>query len=223
KAHLIRQGVTHHKIEVIPTGVDTEMFTPEPPAAHEGVNVLHLGDIRANSGLEMFIESILHAKETCPEITYTLVGYPSSATFLAALKTQAEATGFSESIIFNPAVSHEKTPNTINNADICVITLPPNSVNHSAFPLRIMEYMACGIPVLSTPLNGVQNAFEGLSSGIVYADYQAEVYGEALGTLAADPDLREMLGQASRSAAELRDWRMVWKEVEGYLEGILEG
>lgn len=222
KAHLIRRGITHHKIEVIHTGVDLEMFTPQSPSSPGDVNVLYLGELRENCGLERFIKSIPYAKEMCPEIIYTLTGYPRPEIYLKTLKTLAEETGHPESIRFQPSVSHKETPPVINNADICVITLPPTGNNHVAFPLKTMEYLACGVPVLSTPLKGVQTAFEGVSPGIVYADYSTDTYGEALGTLAKDSKLRETLGKASRKVAEKRGWNTIWNVATGYFEDLTE-
>ena len=55
-----------------------------------------------------------------------------------------------KNISFLKEVSHKKIPNIMKNFDVGLLPLKTNEFTHSIFPLKLFEYLAMGIPVLST-------------------------------------------------------------------------
>lgn len=67
-------------------------------------------------------------------------------------------------------------------------------------PISVLEAMACGLPIITTPAGGVVDIVDGQNGIIV--DYEAESIAKAILLLAADVSLRIEKGYKSREKAE---------------------
>ena len=118
-------------------------------------------------------------------------------------------------IRFHGQVPHEKVPEFIAAADLC---LAPYRV--SAFPnaavsfstLKIPEYMACGRPVVSVPSGHIKKLLADKDSGFLFPN-DAPSWVAFLKTLPSTEKLKEMGRAAERAAASI-----TWgKTAERYL------
>jgi glycosyltransferase involved in cell wall biosynthesis len=76
-----------------------------------------------------------------------------------------------------------------------------------SLPTKIVEYMARGVPVVTTPLAVAQTLVEDAGSGIVVPFEDAQAAAEAVRALRADPVLRQRLARAGVVAARAGlDW-----------------
>ena len=68
----------------------------------------------------------------------------------------------------------------------------------------ILEYMACGLPVVATNVGGNPELVVEGETGFLYAPGDVEGLAKALGRLLADPALAARLGAAARARFETR-------------------
>ncbi|MFV1958819.1 MAG: GNAT family N-acetyltransferase [Planctomycetota bacterium] len=75
----------------------------------------------------------------------------------------------------------------------------------------LLEYMACGLPIVATNVGGTPELVEEGENGFLYAPGDVEGLREGLDRLLADPTLRRRMGEASRRlfAARFTADRMV--------------
>jgi glycosyltransferase involved in cell wall biosynthesis len=83
----------------------------------------------------------------------------------------------------------------------------PNYRN--SLPTKIVEYMAHGVPVVTTPLPVARELVEEAGAGFVVPFGDAGAAADAVRALRDDPALRERLAKAGVTAArDHLDWRL---------------
>jgi len=80
-----------------------------------------------------------------------------------------------------------------------VMVLPSRA---EGLPLAILEAMACGKPIVATPVNGVPEAVVDGRTGILVTPGDDEALAEALIRLFDQPDLARRMGGEGRQRAE---------------------
>jgi glycosyltransferase involved in cell wall biosynthesis len=97
-------------------------------------------------------------------------------------------------------------------ADIGLSWLPADDWSLGKCGLKVLQYMAAGLPVIANPV-GVhgQMIVDGVSGFLVHS---AAEFAEAVARLAADPPLRAQMGRAGRELVErefsVRRWQREW-------------
>jgi glycosyltransferase involved in cell wall biosynthesis len=82
--------------------------------------------------------------------------------------------GIQEKVVFTGFIGYQDLPRYLKAADVAVNTLEPTLVANVAFPNKVLQYMAAGLPVVSTKLDGLARTFGG-DSGISWASDSKEV------------------------------------------------
>ena len=85
-------------------------------------------------------------------------------------------------MILRPFVDYPELVKHICLADVSVNTFVPSLVTDCALPGRVLQSLACGIPVVSTPLKGLIS-YTGDSKSVVYAPLGAEFVHAVNGTV----------------------------------------
>jgi glycosyltransferase involved in cell wall biosynthesis len=75
------------------------------------------------------------------------------------LKSLTRDLGLSEKVIFTGYVPYEELPRYLALADVAVNTLESTLVANAAFPNKVLQYLASGLPVVSTKLEGLLGIF----------------------------------------------------------------
>ena len=78
--------------------------------------------------------------------------------------------GIREKVAFTGFIGYQDLPRYLKVADVAVNTLEPALVANVAFPNKVLQYMAAGLPVVSTKLDGLFSVFESESSIIWESD-----------------------------------------------------
>lgn len=213
KQHILSFGIQEDKVKIIPTGVSTDVFRPDLNVDYirktyglsDKTVVLYLGAIRKGFGLEKFIESFPFVKKEVPNCVYLLVGYSRPKEYVKWLMSMAKKFDDPNSIMFLGPRPYDKVPEIISASDICIVTLPPRSFAHKAFPIKLFEYMACGKPVVCTKLDGVMSVLTDLY--IRFVNYNEKSIANKLISLAQNDMERENLGRLGRNFVKRNhDW-----------------
>jgi glycosyltransferase involved in cell wall biosynthesis len=187
---------------VIPTCVDPARF---PLARHEqagtGVQLVWVGSSSTLQGLERarpLLEAVgsrvpgLRLKLVCDRFL-TLASLPVDACHWAE-STEAEA---------------------IAAADIGISWLPDDDWSRGKCGLKVLQYMAAGVPVVANPVGVQADLVRHGETGFLATT--AREWVESVGRLARDPDARRRMGAAGRRRVEAeycvaaggRRWRAV--------------
>jgi len=97
-------------------------------------------------------------------------------------------------------------------ADICINPFEINYLTNRILPTKIIEYFACGKPVLSTPLFGTKELLPDEKFGILYSN--STNFVTILPTLLLNKNKLKQLGkQAFEYAQKTHDWKILSKQL----------
>ena len=72
--------------------------------------------------------------------------------------------------------------------------------NRDGLPVSIVEALACGLPVISTPVTGIPEAVQEGVNGLLVPERDVKALADALESLAREPGLRERLASAAAAS-----------------------
>ena len=134
---------------------------------------LYMGSFFYFSGLPELIQGMLRTEFVSTKLV--LVGGGEQERELRDLVAQLELT---DRVLFTGFVSFADLPKYLGMADIALNSMEPSLVSHAAFPNKVLQYMASGLPVVSTRLRGLEKTF-GKLPGLVFADDPRDVLDKA--------------------------------------------
>jgi glycosyltransferase involved in cell wall biosynthesis len=87
--------------------------------------------------------------------------------------------GISDRVIFTGFVSYYDLPKYLALSTVAINPLEISQVASIAFPNKVLQYLATGVPVVSTRLEGLFSAIDGIE-GLTWAETPAKVLEIAL-------------------------------------------
>ena len=207
-------GVPEARVRVLPSGVDTTMFSPgarndtllkawqiEP----RDPVILFMGTIYKFCGLDGVIRDFPRLLSRHPRAKLLIVGCGEGE---AALKSLAAQTGVSESVVFGGLQPYAALPDIIRSSDVCINPFDLNPITRDILPTKLFQYLACNKPVVATSLPGTIPFLSGEEHGMVYSSQESFV--DALADLLDDPVRRETLGRKGVAVTTANyDWKRI--------------
>ena len=138
--------------------------------------IVYMGSFFYFSGLRDALDEFAKVSKTSSNLKFLLVGGGEQDSELRKRVADLELAG---KVIFTGFVSYEDLPRYLKMADVAVNTLEPTLVANVAFPNKVLQYMAAGLPVVSTKLDGLEQTF-GERAGITWASNSKDVFRAAL-------------------------------------------
>lgn len=185
----VRRALAREDVAVIPNGVDTARFRPDPEARRR-FRAEH--EIPEDALLAAFVGGDWERKGLRHAID--AVGRAPAWRLVVAGKGPA---GAHERVLFLGAVPDPET--VLAAADAFVL---PSA--YEAMPLVVLEAAACGVPLLVAGVSGIEGVLADGESGFVVDRDGAAIAGR-LASL-EDPSLRASMGAAARRRAEALGW-----------------
>jgi len=192
-------NIPEEKVEIIPNGVDTNLFKNYEEAKKElGLNgfiIGYVGVLREWVDLEPVFKALKILTNKYRDIKMVVVG--KEGRFKENIEL-AEKYEVGEKVIFTGTIPYSQVPKYISVMDVCLIPFKLNKIAQNALPLKLFEYMACEKPVISTEIQGVKRA---VGNKVLYASDVRE-YTEKINMLYEDKRLRGKLGKEGRRFVE---------------------
>ena len=221
---ITRGGVPPGRVFVVRSGPSRERFATlrEPDAAlRRGRRhlVAYLGVMAPQDGVDHLLRAArILADRGRDDVAYTLIGAGDS---FEALRTMARELGLADVVEFTGRVPDETVERVLATADVCVVPDPLNPLNDVSTMNKVLEYMACGRPMVAYDLREHRYS---AGEGALYAEPNREDrLADRIAELLDDPALRERMGAYNRkrfletmaweySAGELlRAYRTLWE------------
>jgi glycosyltransferase involved in cell wall biosynthesis/SAM-dependent methyltransferase len=214
-------AVPRERIVTIRGAAAIDRFRPAPDRAAIrqalGLSVdrpmlLTVRNLEARMGLDNLLDAVARLKARCPAVELLIGGAGSQR---AALEAQRRALGLAEHVKFLGFVPDAELPRYYQAADLFV--LPTRELE--GFGLVTVEALACGTPVLGTPVGATPEILRGLCPSLVFRGATPELMAEDLERFLAakegDPDAYARLRAACRAHVERH---YTWERATGELE-----
>jgi glycosyltransferase involved in cell wall biosynthesis len=204
KTYLVEHGqVAEEKISVIENGVNTHLFCPHSPseeirrqiAAEDKFVVSYIGTMGMAQGLETVLDAARILQSRAPNVRFMLVGEGAEK---QALVSRAISMGL-DNLTFLDQQDREKVPAFICSSDVCLVMLKKADLFKTVLPSKLLEFMACGRPVLLGVNGEARRIMDDAGAGIFVEPENAEDLADKIVQLAANPGLREVLARNGRA------------------------
>lgn len=153
--------------------------------------ILYMGSFFYFSGLSDVLRNLALMSE---RPTLVLIGGGEQD---AELRTMTKKLLLEDKVKFMGFVKFEDLPAYLSMADVAINPMVPSLVSNKALPNKVLQYMASGLPVVTTKLDGLSSTFED-HVGLQSVSHPSDVLAAAVAMM-ENPKL-EMLGKANRTA-----------------------
>jgi glycosyltransferase involved in cell wall biosynthesis len=203
KSHLVEQwNLTPEKISVVENGVETNLFSPQVPAAELrreiGENkfvVSYIGTLGMAHGLDTVIEAAAQLQTARPDVLFLMVGEGADKARLMQLAERRHL----NNIRFLDQQPREKVPSYVCASDACMVLLKDAPVFQTVIPTKMLEFMACGKPVILGVKRQARQILQAAQAGLTIAPENAYELASAIIGLADNRSLCEKLGANGRN------------------------
>jgi glycosyltransferase involved in cell wall biosynthesis len=198
------RGVGAGRTTVVMNSPDERVFGPPRKPVRwpqEGpLRVLYHGGLAPRFGVESAIRAWTRLRETAPRLQLRVCGSGEDRDRLAALAAQVD----SERIHVTPEpVPFERIPAELEAAHIGVVPTLHDRFTELLLPVKLLEYVHMGLPVITSRLPGIQSYFSERDLHQFTPGDPQELAG-AIESVCADPDrARRRAGRATEQLAEI--------------------
>jgi D-inositol-3-phosphate glycosyltransferase len=174
KDDLVRYyGVCGEKIGVVPCGVNLELFQPEQKQAArknlgfdpEDIILLNVGRFEPLKGIDRLLEAMTHLRDHRRLRLVIVGGDGNQAPESQFLKQKAVNLGIEDKVFFAGRVDQKYLPPYYSSADVLVM-----ASHYESFGLVGLEALACGRPVVSTPVGAMDTLIQQSQAGQIVSD-----------------------------------------------------
>jgi glycosyltransferase involved in cell wall biosynthesis len=221
ESDLTRLGVPRRSIKVIPCGVDTGEFTPEGPVAKHTarprlVTVTRLDEHES-------LETLLRALSKVPGAELIIAGGPprddlADDLSYRKLRRLTDLLDVSGRVLFAGGLSRAALPPLLRSADLMV-----NVSEYEPSGMVSLQAMACGTPVIASPVGGQVDAVVDGTTGILVPPGRPALLAQRIRQLLAHPMLLEAFSVAAADRARSRySWDRIAHETLAVYDSALD-
>lgn len=209
-------GIPRERVRVIGNGIDPELFHPldrrearrQLGLLEDGPLLVSVGTLSPRKGFHLVIEAL----PALPGARYAIVGGAGAeGAQQDELRRLAEGLGVADRVIFAGPQKREALAAWYSAADLSVLASA-----HEGCPNVVLESLACGTPVVATPVGDIPRILDRPEAGRI-VEREVSALKEAIAEALAQPWDRGQI----RARIEERTWQAVGREVMEEIEAAL--
>ena len=215
KADFVARGVPAERVTVVPNAVDDELLDPvlecTPANARarlglprDGFWVGTVSSVVGYEGLDDLLRAVAELRASGLDVRCAVAG---DGTARPALEALAGTLGLSSVVVLPGRVPKELTPVWHRALDVFAVPRRDTDVTRFVTPLKPIEAMAAGRPVVASDLPALAEIVGAPGSGLLSTPEDPSSLAGRLRELYDDEALRHALGSRGREFAATRTWR----------------
>lgn len=199
-----------YRSRVIRNALDVSAFPYRERIALQP-NLLSVRNLETHYGVDQTLHAFAIVKAKWPQATLTVAGYGSQEASLRSLAASLEL----RDVRFVGRVEPSRLPRLYDEADIFV-----NASTIDNQPVSILEALACGLPVVSTPIGDIPAMLRQGQAGVLVTPGDPAAIAAAIETLLTNQDRVRAVTQAGREEVERYNWANVRDEWANLYQAI---
>jgi glycosyltransferase involved in cell wall biosynthesis len=225
----LQEAGVRSPIEVIPQGVAIgrvdpdrvrairRQYSPDPNEVIVGLHQPHfdfaselpVGSVEQMYAVDNLLNAMMRAREENPRLVLWLVGQPSP-----------KVAAFAADHSWVRLIGYQPRAALMEYVSVFNIGVYPRILDlKGRSSVKVLEYMACGVPVVGFDVEEMRIASEA-EAGIAVPDVAS--FAEALTSLAGDRPQRERLGANGKRTALSYDWDILSDAYRNLLDRLIE-
>lgn len=198
------------KITIIPNGVDTEVYKPlENKEIKTDRTIISVSRLVPKNGLRYLIEALSLIQD--PVLKLWLIGSGPEENNLKELVKEKE---LSERVEFKGSLPPRESAELLKKANLFVRPSLSEGLG-TAF----LEAMACGVPIIGTPVGGIPDFLKDRETGIMARPADAKDLAEKIDLVLSDAELRQKI---TKNGWELVLEKYTWPKIAADFKEIYE-
>jgi glycosyltransferase involved in cell wall biosynthesis len=197
--HLVEvEGFPAAKVHVIPNGIDTKRFRPQPrneplrselQLAENDRAVAIVAALRPEKNHAMLLEAIAQVRQTLPNVKLLVVGEGPER---GAIERRSADLGIADTVVM--LGNRSDVPELLATADVFAL-----SSHMEANPVSILEALACEVPVVAPHVGSIGETVRDGETGYLVAPGDAQAMAGRILDLLGNEPARRRMGSAGRS------------------------
>lgn len=187
----------------IPNGIDLSSFQKELKISSKKINILFIGRLEKQKGLEYLMEALRILKDQTQNFEVKIVGDGSE---LVTLKTLVEKYGLNKFVKFIGKVNHSQTVKYYFASDIFVLP----SI-WEGFPVTLLEAWGAKLPTIITNVGGIAKICKNNINAIIVPPRNPGEIAKSILTLINDSNLGNELGERGYKLVKSK---YTWEKIE---------
>jgi colanic acid/amylovoran biosynthesis glycosyltransferase len=184
------------RIELIRNGIDMTRFAPAASAPPAPFRILTVARLVEKKGLDVLVSACRLLRERGVEFQCDIIGKGAQKGQLEQLIREG---GLRAHVRLLGALPQQEIIAHYHAAHVLVLPcVVGRDGNRDGLPVSIVEALACGVPVISTPVTGIPEAVQDGVNGIIVPSNDAAALSEAMERLQGDTQLLARLRAGAR-------------------------
>jgi glycosyltransferase involved in cell wall biosynthesis len=204
KERISKLGISDKKIIVLENTPDIKSLTELNYRRDERFfTLIYIGGISYHRGLQYAINGL---SILVPELPVRL-WIAGDGKFCTVLRNQVISLNLQNNVEFFGMVAKEKTDDLMNKTDLGLIPHIRSEQSDNSSPNKLFDYMASGLPVLSSNCSSVKRVIDETSTGVTYIFDSPSDFASVLKRLYNDREKRAIFAfNGKKAVTEKYNW-----------------
>ncbi len=206
-----------YKIVQVPNGIDLERFSANGTPPLEPFRIIAVARLVEKKGLSDLIEGCRLLRDRGLDFTCRIVG---KGRLRSQLERQIRDAKLEKHVELVGPKTQLEVLREFHGAHLYVLpAIVGSDGNREGLPVSIVEALACGLPVVSTPVTGIPEAVAHGRNGLLVPERDAPALAAALESLITDHSRwEELRGEARASVEDQFDRRRTIERLHDLIE-----
>lgn len=206
---LAKKTNADQKIEVIPNGINIELFKPDASKKPADKFIITLGGTRltGRKGIKYLIEAVSELQSQYPQIRLKIIGDGDEK---ENLERQCQELNISSKIQFLGKINNKELPPYYQEASLFVLPSLNEGMSNA-----MLEALASGLPIVATDTGGARELIKDGINGYIIKFKNSTDIAEKVEKFLKDNQLGINMGNESRKIAGSMSWKNVAEKYYG--------